>query len=84
MVALNRWVFSLCHPLKTFISGWGLLSDQMSALSPLLGPLMDWYVWLSSPLPGAGVTLEWYWHPARLWHCFGLSPAKGVLEGVCL
>lgn len=50
-VTLNCKVHSPCCLLIAFIGAWGLQLDQMSALSPLVGPWSDWCVWLSSSVP---------------------------------
>lgn len=58
-VALNYRALSLCCVLRSFSFSVMPALDQMSAPSPLLGPQGNWSVWLTSPLPGVGVILEW-------------------------
>lgn len=66
----------------------GLQSDQLSVSFPLLGPQLEWCVWLCSPIPvslvvilapvGVAYTL------LGLQHLFAGSLAKSILEGLAL
>ena len=88
-VAGNCWALSLCCHLRSFLSvvGPAIRPDQLSAPGPLLGLYLEWYIGLSSPLPGAGVTLEWRWliwaacMLPCLWPRFGWTLATRVVEG---
>lgn len=59
----------------------------MSDPSTLLGLQLDWHMWLSFPFPRVGVILggaglcQGCLHPVRLWHDFGWTLLKGLLEG---
>lgn len=72
---------------EDFLGGWGLYSDQMSALGQLLRLQSGWCVWFSSslwgrrhfvaslaPVGAVGIL-------PCLWHHFGWTSAMGVLEG---
>ena len=60
-VAPNCRILSLCCPPGGFCWWVGPIVGPDIWPSPLLELQFNWYVWLSSTLPGTEVTLEWCW-----------------------
>ena len=70
VVALNCRAFSMFCPLRSFYWWAGPIVRPDVCLQPTAGAL-----WLPSLLPGAGVTLEWFWPLSKLlahFQAFGL------------
>ena len=78
-------VLSLCFPVGEFCDEWCLLSDQMSAPSPLLEPqtVVSGYLHLSlgqESLQSAVGCCWGYLHMPFLWNHLSWTPAKGTLD----
>ena len=73
---------TLCSVSPSFHWWVGSAVRPMSAPSPLLALYSNWWVWLSSPFLGAGVTLEWCWLLSGLLvHCYACGTAlNGLLS----
>ena len=72
---------SLSSILLRSVSFRSLKEDEISAPSPLLGPLYNLSVWFSSPHPRAGETLGWYWPLSELFaHCQAYGPGLNGLD----